>query len=244
MSDLTGLDQLEQRQQVASSRAKRHVPPAKHPKAPIKRSPEGAGTQEESSPTRPERREPSVASTGAEAQSPPVLRRRSRVRPTQVHLDETAEDHLSALKKRAVNADVALTRISTQLVRGKGSADFVAQGAVVPPGDGGVGGEAGLAEDGCVGAPVEADGDRVGGGGDRAGGFQEAALQNFGGDGGVAGQPRAERGDECLGEYAEHDVEVDVEVDGGGQGVGVEGLDDLGEALFDGHASGVVLDQG
>lgn len=109
MSDLTGLDQLEQRQQVASSRAKRHVPPAKHPKAPIKRSPEGAGTQEESSPTRPERREPSAAPTGAEAQSPPVLRRRSRVRPTQVHLDETAEDHLSALKKRAVNADVALT---------------------------------------------------------------------------------------------------------------------------------------
>ena len=35
-----------------------------------------------------------------------------------------------------------LARISTQLVRGKGSADFVAQGAVVPPGDGGVGGEA------------------------------------------------------------------------------------------------------
>src|SRR5664280_2099765 len=137
-----------------------------------------------------------------------------------------------------------LARISTQLVRGKGSADFVAQGAVVPPGDGGVGGEAGLAEDGCVGAPVEADGDRVGGGGDRAGGFQEAALQHVGGDGGVAGQPRAERGDECVGEYAEHDVEVDVEVDGGGQGVGVEGLDDLGEALFDGHASGVVLDQG
>ena len=109
MSDLTGLDQLEQRQQVASSRAKRHVPPAKHPKAPIKRSPEGAGTQEESSPTRPERREPSAAPPGAEAQSPPVLRRRSRVRPTQVHLDETAEDHLSALKKRAVNADVAVT---------------------------------------------------------------------------------------------------------------------------------------
>jgi hypothetical protein len=37
-----------------------------------------------------------------------------------------------------------------------------------------------------------------------------------------------------LGQHAEHDVEVDVEVDRGGQRVGVEGLDDLGEALFDG----------
>ena len=61
---------------------------------------------------------------------------------------------------------------------------------------------------------------------------------------GVAGQSVAERGDEGLGEHAEHDVEVDVEVDGGGQGVGVEGADDLGEALFDGHPPGVVADQG
>ena len=33
---------------------------------------------------------------------------------------------------------VTLTRISAQLVRGKGSVDFVAEGAVAPPGDGGV----------------------------------------------------------------------------------------------------------
>ena len=39
-----------------------------------------------------------------------------------------------------------LTRISAQLVRGKGSADFVAQGAVSPPGHGGVVGECGCAE--------------------------------------------------------------------------------------------------
>src|SRR5664280_2175775 len=68
-------------------------------------------------------------------------------------------------RSRRTRRSRCLARISTQPVRGKGSADFVAQGAVVPPGDGGVGGEAGLAEDGCVGAPVEADGDRVGGGG-------------------------------------------------------------------------------
>ncbi len=38
----------------------------------------------------------------------------------------------------------ALARISTQLVRGKGLGEFVVEGAVAPPGDGGVG-EVGLA---------------------------------------------------------------------------------------------------
>jgi hypothetical protein len=47
-----------------------------------------------------------------------------------------------------------------------------------------------------------------------------------------------------LGQDGEHDVEVDVEVDGVGQGVGAEGADDLGQVLFDGHAAGVVADQG
>ncbi len=37
-----------------------------------------------------------------------------------------------------------LARISTQLVRGKGLGEFVVEGAVAPPGDGGVG-EVGLA---------------------------------------------------------------------------------------------------
>ena len=80
---------------------------------------------------------------------------------------------------------------------------------------------------------------------DLAGGFQEAALDRVGGGGGVAGaEPGAERGEDGLGEHAEHDVEVDVEVDGAGQGVGAERPDDLGEALFDGHAPGVPADQG
>ena len=57
----------------------------------------------------------------------------------------------------------------------QGSGEFVAEGAVAQPGDGGVG-EVGLAQDGGVGAPVEAHGDRVWGGDDLAGGFQEAAL--------------------------------------------------------------------
>ena len=43
----------------------------------------------------------------------------------------------------------------------QGSGELVAQGAVVPPGDGGLGGEAGFAEHGCVGASFQADGDGV-----------------------------------------------------------------------------------
>jgi hypothetical protein len=54
------------------------------------------------------------------------------------------------------------------------------------------------------------------------------------------GQPEPEGGGEGLGQ----DAQDDVEVDGAGQGVGAECLDDLGEALLDGHPSGVSLDQG
>lgn len=36
-------------------------------------------------------------------------RRRTRVRATQVHLDEAADDHLTELRKRAVLADVDMT---------------------------------------------------------------------------------------------------------------------------------------
>jgi hypothetical protein len=46
------------------------------------------------------------------------------------------------------SAKRALARISTQLVRGNGSAEFVVEGAVAPPGHLGVGGEVGLAEHG------------------------------------------------------------------------------------------------
>lgn len=37
------------------------------------------------------------------------IRRRQRVRATQVHLDELSEDHLNNIKKRAVLTDVDLT---------------------------------------------------------------------------------------------------------------------------------------
>src|SRR5215203_4159400 len=44
---------------------------------------------------------------------------------------------------------------------GQGSDELVAQGAVAPPGDGGLGGEAGFAQHGSVGASFESDGDGV-----------------------------------------------------------------------------------
>ena len=65
---------------------------------------------------------------------PPAAATRTSTTPTQ-HDIGTARAELRTL-----------TRISAQLVRGKGSADFVAQGAVSPPGHGGVVGECGCAE--------------------------------------------------------------------------------------------------
>src|SRR6266542_3062087 len=126
----------------------------------------------------------------------------------------------------------------------QGSGELVAQGAVAPPGDGGGCRQVGLAQDGCVGTPLQADGDGVASGDDLAWDLEEAALEGVGGGGGVAGQPRAQGGQQGLGQHGEHDVEVDVEVDGAGERVGVKGADDLGQALFDGHAAGVVADQG
>jgi hypothetical protein len=76
-------------------------------------------------------------------------------------------------------------------------------------------------------------------------GVSRKQLEGVGCGGGVAGaEPGPECGEEGLGQDTEDDVEVDVEVDGAGEGVGAEGLDDLGEALFDGHPPGVLLDQG
>ena len=52
----------------------------------------------------------------------------------------------------------------------------------------------------------------------------------------------AECGADCVGEHGEYDVEVDVEGDGAGEGVEGERPDGLGEALFDVHPAGVMLD--
>jgi hypothetical protein len=63
-----------------------------------------------------------------------------------------------------------------------------------------------------------------------------------GGGRAVAGQPTAQRGADGVGQDGEHDVEVDVERDGAGEGVQAEGLDGFGEALFDVHPPGVGAD--
>jgi hypothetical protein len=62
-------------------------------------------------------------------------------------IEVDGEHGAAVIAECGLNADL-LARISAQLVHRKGSADFVAECAVVPPGHGGVVGEAGLAEDG------------------------------------------------------------------------------------------------
>src|ERR1039457_691144 len=138
----------------------------------------------------------------------------------------------------AANADFRAATLAP------GSGEFEAELASPPPGDGGVGGQAGVAEDGRVSTTVDLDGDAVAGADDLAGGVQEPALEGVGGGlAVVAGQAQPEGGGEGLGQDAQDHVQVDVEVDGGGQCVGAERLDDLGEALLDGHPAGVLLDQ-
>jgi hypothetical protein len=90
---------------------------------------------------------------------------------------------------------------------------------------------------------VEADGDAVVVGVEGAAGVEEAALQGVGGSCHVAGAEAAgEGGADGAGEHGQHDVEVDLEGHGGGEGVEVEAADGFGEALFDGHAPGVAFD--
>jgi len=89
------------------------------------------------------------------------------------------------------------------------------QGAVAPPGDGGVGGQVGLAEDRRVGTAVDLDCDAGTVADDLAGGVQEPALKGVAGSAVVvAGQAQPEGSGEGLGQDAQDYVEVDVEVDG------------------------------
>ncbi len=53
-----------------------------------------------------------------------------------------------SLRIRLVFAVLALARISTQRLRPSCSGEFEVEAAVVPPGDGGVRGQVGLAQDG------------------------------------------------------------------------------------------------
>src|SRR3954452_17380654 len=112
------LDALEERRAARS--AKRRLAPRRHPKAvaaPAQADTPAAGqapvpaVEPETIPPAPTQASPDAAETPAGAQQlpEPAPRRRSRVRATQVHLDERADDHLTELRKRAVLADVDLT---------------------------------------------------------------------------------------------------------------------------------------
>jgi len=111
MADRAGLDELEGRRQTASAagRASRQVPAPKHPKATVEGTVEPVTEVEAVASSSVERKPVKDRPTrgGAEVpQAAPAATRRSRVRQTQVHLDEASEGHLTALKRQAVMADL------------------------------------------------------------------------------------------------------------------------------------------
>lgn len=109
----SGLEQMDE----LRARARRQVPAARHSP---RRAPQPTHGDPELSkdddpigdaPERTTAEPPSqVRDRADEAQGDKgPARRRSRVRATQVHLDEVSEDHLTNIKKRAVMADVDVT---------------------------------------------------------------------------------------------------------------------------------------
>ena|SRR5664279_5653047 len=113
MTPADGLDALDARRARAGA-GKRRLPPARHPK--VEQAPPTlyASAEVEQSTARAAESPAATPLKPVEAQQPePAVelapRRRTRVRATQVHLDEAADDHLTELRKRAVLADVDMT---------------------------------------------------------------------------------------------------------------------------------------
>lgn len=111
MADQVGLQELEARR-----RRTRQVPKPQHTKAnvtgeepPVPEAPVEAmsARTEEVAPPSPIQAVDTAATPTEPAPSPP--RRRSRLRQTQVHLDDRADGHLTELKKRAVMGEVDLS---------------------------------------------------------------------------------------------------------------------------------------
>ena len=115
MADQTGLQELEARR-----RRTRQVPKPQHPKArlvsneptvseasPLETSAPAEPAKLAALPVLPNVVDDSPVTAGESAAAP--LRRRSRLRQTQVHLDDRADGHLTELKKRAVMAEVDLS---------------------------------------------------------------------------------------------------------------------------------------
>lgn len=111
MADQSGLQELESRR-----RRTRQVPKPQHAKAAVSNSnPQVQEPPMTSASAAVEGRAPTVsAETVDTAVVPPQpaaapLRRRSRLRQTQVHLDDRADSHLTELKKRAVMGEVDMS---------------------------------------------------------------------------------------------------------------------------------------
>ena len=103
--------------------------------------------------------------------------------------------------------------------------------------------ESGGENDGQVSASMEADGDSAVGDVD-VGGHVDEVAEDLSGLGVVVSAHAA--GDEAIeaaGEDEESHVEVDLEADGGGEGVDVEEADGVGEGVLDEHALGVAGDE-
>lgn len=112
MADQAGLQELEDRR----TRRTRQVPKPQHTKAAVSPSAPAAAAGATAD-AEPVAVAPPAASlvTPPEPAAPPEVaaaptpRRRSRLRQTQVHLDDRADGHLTELKKRAVMAEVDLS---------------------------------------------------------------------------------------------------------------------------------------
>ncbi len=138
MADRAGLDQLDSRRQAASAtaRASRQVPAPKHPKAAVEGTAEPVAEVAEASSSPVESKPVKDRPTRGAAEAPkaaPTVTRRSRVRQTQVHLDEASEGHLAMLKRQAVMADLpfsasAVLRLALhELVEARGYDGVLAQ---------------------------------------------------------------------------------------------------------------------
>jgi len=104
-----GMDELLARREVGKSR--RYVPNPKHPKATVAAAQPAADLTPDhiSTTAEPVAERLNLVDAGQQPSEQSIVRRRSRVRPTQVHLDEASEDHLTAIRKRAVMADVPIS---------------------------------------------------------------------------------------------------------------------------------------
>ena len=99
--------------------------------------------------------------------------------------------------------------------------------------------EAGLGDDGVVGASVERDDEFVSTDGEMAAGFDEFAVKLFGFHAFAALESVREPAVTPVGEHGQDDVGVDVQTHFAGEAIEVEEIDVDAEVVFDGVAGDV-----